>query len=130
MDDRTSSASAHTAQRADFRRDVVHRDGTCVITGAPPDICQACHIVPHYKGDEVCPNVSRSFQALFQSKYMINLSNYRQESYLEGINDTRNGLLLYSGFHKSFGESRIAFLRVSYLCIQIVFVGLNSFLDS
>jgi hypothetical protein len=54
------------------------------------------------------------FPSLFQSQYIINLADYREESTLEGINDTRNGLLLNTIFHRPFGESRIAFLRVGY----------------
>jgi hypothetical protein len=53
--------------------------------------------------------------SLFQSKYIIELAQHREGSSLEGINDARNGLLLHTGFHRPFGESRIAFLRVSYL---------------
>jgi hypothetical protein len=34
---------------------------------------------------------------------------------LEGINDTRNGLLLHVALHRPFGDSEIAFLRVRYV---------------
>jgi len=129
MNDRTSYTTARSARQADFRQDLIDRDGTCVMSGSPPRNCQACHIIPHSKGDKVCPNVSRSLQAYSSSKYIIELAQHREESSLEGINDARNGLLLYDGFHRPFGESRIAFLRVSYYHIS-VFVRLNSCLDS
>jgi len=53
---------------------------------------------------------------------MVNLANHRGEDVdppLDDINDTRNGILLYTGFHRAFGESRVAFLRVSYYCTLI-----------
>ena len=63
MNVRASNASARTAHRADFRQD---RDGTCVMSGAPPASCKTCHVVPHSKGDqpEVSLNISCSFQAV------------------------------------------------------------------
>ena len=33
-----------------FRSNVVNRDGCCVLTGAPPESCQAAHIVPVSEG--------------------------------------------------------------------------------
>jgi len=63
MNDRISYTSAQTSRRADFRRDIIDRDVTCVMSGSPPEGCQACHIVPHTRGDQVCPNISWSFQA-------------------------------------------------------------------
>jgi len=48
MDDRTSSA-ASTA-----RQDIIDPDGSCVMTGAGRENCQAYHIIPHSRGDRVC----------------------------------------------------------------------------
>jgi hypothetical protein len=50
-------------------------------------------------------------------KYMSNLFDHRHEAYsskdrLDDIDDTRNGILLYSGFHCSLDKGRIAFLMV------------------
>ena len=50
-------------------------------------------------------------------KYMTNLFNGRRESYglvdrLDNVNDTRNGILLYRGFHGDFDAGDIAFLMV------------------
>jgi hypothetical protein len=59
---------------------------------------------------------------------MVNLANHRGEDLdprLDNINDTRNGILLYSAFHRAFGESRVAFLRVSYCCSSILFHVVN-----
>ena len=38
----------------DFRTNVVARDMTYVFTGELEDECDACHILPHSKGDNVC----------------------------------------------------------------------------
>jgi len=69
-----------------------------------------------------------SFQVLMLAKYMANLINIRSEEIIDppfdGINDTRNGIILRSLFHRGFGESRFAFLRVSYRCDPIVSMGL------
>lgn len=52
MDDRTSFATAYTARRAEFRQRVLDRDGICILSGSAENV-QACHIVPHAKGNEV-----------------------------------------------------------------------------
>ena len=64
MDDRTSNASAITdsdnsslsSDNHKFRDDVTRRDGICVMTGAgtTEDEVEACHIIPHAKGHQVC----------------------------------------------------------------------------
>jgi len=53
IDDRTSDASELSDRRADFRDRIVDRDGTCVSTGEQAELCIACHIIPHSKGDNV-----------------------------------------------------------------------------
>jgi hypothetical protein len=53
IDDRTSDASELSDRRADFRDRIVDRDGTCVSTGEQVELCIACHIIPHSKGDNV-----------------------------------------------------------------------------
>jgi len=70
MDDRASYASGRTSRRADFRQDIINRDGTCVMTGTPPENCQACHIVPHSKGDQVCPNISPNHSKLIPASIL------------------------------------------------------------
>jgi hypothetical protein len=47
------SSQVTTSSRARFRNDIVERDGSCVITGLEEDGCDACHLIPHSKGDEV-----------------------------------------------------------------------------
>jgi hypothetical protein len=43
-----------TARRRDFRDNVVQRDGpACVVTQADSSACDAAHLIPHSKGDEV-----------------------------------------------------------------------------
>ena len=54
MDDRTSDADT-TDSRASFRDRLKDRDGTCIITDAPPLLCEGFHYYPHSKGSEVRP---------------------------------------------------------------------------
>ena len=117
MDDRTSDASDISASRGDFRDRVVARDGTCVMTGT--ENFQACHIVPHAKGHQVCSeHLLNHSEFSCQAKYMVNLANHRHEAVdppLDDINDTRNGILLALQLHLPFGASKVAFLQVSFL---------------
>ena len=67
MDDRTSDASSSiSTDRANFKQRVTDRDGTCVMTGTVN--VQACHIVPHAKGHQVCSEYFlNNFQFSFQA---------------------------------------------------------------
>ncbi|KAJ7710961.1 hypothetical protein B0H17DRAFT_1027931 [Mycena rosella] len=97
IDDRTSNSSQHNQRPASFRQDLIDRDTACIITEAPPNDCTACHILPHSKGDE----------------YISCLSSLRadQDDFpVVEIGDIRNGLLLYNGLHRPFGDGEIAFL--------------------
>jgi hypothetical protein len=60
LNDRQSDTSFARSSRADFVREVVQRDGTCVLTNASRRTCDAVHLIPHSKGDAV-----RSFFFLF-----------------------------------------------------------------
>jgi hypothetical protein len=43
-----------TIQHRDFREDVIRRDGhACVVTQEEEPQCDAVHLIPHRKGDEV-----------------------------------------------------------------------------
>ena len=116
MDDRTSYSSNVTSRRANFKQDVVNRDRCCVMTGTT--LYDACHIIPHAKGDRVRSGPLYRSRHSFQTKYMRNLAAYREEVVdppLESINDTRNGILLKQELHVPFGTSQVAFLQVGYL---------------
>lgn len=52
MDDRTSFDTAYTTRRAAFQQRVLDRDVICILNGSAENV-QACHIVPHAKGNEV-----------------------------------------------------------------------------
>jgi hypothetical protein len=117
MDDRTSYTSDVTSRRAAFRDDVVNRDSRCVATAVSSELCEACHIIPHAKGDQVRSGPWYRSRRLFQTQYIKNLVRYRQvviNPRLEGINDIRNGILLNQMVHGLFGTSQVAFLQVSY----------------
>ncbi len=54
MNDRITS-SEQTERSSRFRRDVMDRDGdVCVFTGSHAGDCDAAHLLPKSKGDEVC----------------------------------------------------------------------------
>ncbi|TFK51752.1 hypothetical protein OE88DRAFT_1658353 [Heliocybe sulcata] len=43
-----------TSRRENLRRMVEPRDGRCIFTGAPPEFCDAIHIIPFARGQDVC----------------------------------------------------------------------------
>ena len=55
MDDRTWSTSSSDVStgRANFKHALIQRDGTCALTGVDASYCDACHLIPHSKGDSV-----------------------------------------------------------------------------
>jgi hypothetical protein len=126
MDDRTSDSSTISVRRADFAQRVTARDTTCLMTGSTSNF-QACHIIPHAKGNRVCSEYLNHSQFSFQAQYINSLAEHRNEDLdppLDGINDPRNGILLHTGLHWPFGASEVAFLRVSYFA-QLSFMWLN-----
>ena len=50
---RTGTSEGSSSRRGAFCSDVEGRDATCVVTREPPRVCQAAHLLPHSKGDEV-----------------------------------------------------------------------------
>jgi hypothetical protein len=53
LNDRITTSEG-TIRRQGFREDIIRRDGpACVITGVEKDDCDAAHLIPHSKGDEV-----------------------------------------------------------------------------
>ncbi|KAF8346781.1 hypothetical protein F5887DRAFT_1271369 [Amanita rubescens] len=120
MDDRTSCTSNVTSRRANFARDVVNRDRCCVMTGTVQ--FEACHIIPHAKGDQVRSGPLYHSRRSFQTKYMKNFVAYREEDIeprLESINDTRNGILLKRELHAPFGTSQVAFLQTPNFAMNV-----------
>jgi hypothetical protein len=57
-----STESIPTSRRAHFPSDVAERDGwMCVLyPGMTAEFCDAVHLLPHSKGDEVCHFYSQS----------------------------------------------------------------------
>lgn len=115
MNDRTSGSSVISTRRHGFAQTVIARDGTCLMTGAAANY-QVCHIVPHSKGKEVCSEHLNYSHFSFQAQYMNHLAEHRNEVLnppLNDINDPRNGILLSVLLHRPFGDSVVAFLKVS-----------------
>ena len=115
MDDRTSYTLDVNRRRPNFKQNVVNRDKCCVISGTTQ--FEACHIIPHAKGDQVRSGPLYRSRRSFQMKYIKNLVAYREvvvNPRLESINDTRNGILLNRMLYNTFGTSEVAFLQVSY----------------
>jgi hypothetical protein len=53
LNDRITTSVA-TTRREDFRVEVIRRDGpACVVTAVEECVCDAAHLIPHRKGDEV-----------------------------------------------------------------------------
>ena len=69
LNDRITTTDG-TARRVDFRECVLERDGpACVVTQAQGEDCDASHLIPHCKGDDVRFVVSsyNHFMTLFFS---------------------------------------------------------------
>lgn len=50
-----STTGGASARDSAFRDEIIKRDARCIFTDHPASFCQAAHIVPHAKGDEVHP---------------------------------------------------------------------------
>lgn len=72
--DRSSFETATTSHSIHFRRDIINRDTSCVMTGETAGNCQACHIIPHSKGDEVCSNIPRVIPSSYSSASILSIS--------------------------------------------------------
>ncbi|KAF9508797.1 hypothetical protein BS47DRAFT_1350045 [Hydnum rufescens UP504] len=107
MEDRTSDASVVTDRRGDFEYRVRERDVTCVVTGDSPRFCDACHILPHSKGDN----------------YIVNVINYRggldHPEDIQAIDDPRNGFLLNLMLHRLLGDGDSAFLKTPNFALTV-----------
>ena len=119
IDDRTSMKnSSVTARRHGFRVRVVDRDGFCVMSDTDAVSCEAAHIIPHSKTDDVRITYLLLLQVSnVSTKYMSNLVSIRgrpdDHLEMEGIDDVRNGLLLNILVHHHFGRGELAFLKAS-----------------
>ena len=71
LNDRITTSSG-TIRCADFRGDVIRRDGpACVVTQVVKDDCDAAHLIPHSEGDEVrfVVNSYNHLMTLFSSTF-------------------------------------------------------------
>ncbi|KAF9519471.1 hypothetical protein BS47DRAFT_1379266 [Hydnum rufescens UP504] len=96
-----------TTSRNDFHEKLLERDGFCVFSGAPADVCQAAHIIPYARGSEW-------FQTIVQNRqpHEENVDN------LTDINDVRNGLLL-GLLHARFDRRMAVILKTPNHCLDV-----------
>jgi len=92
------SSQVTTPSRAGFRDDIVARDGSSVVNGLEEDLCEACHLIPHSKGNEYIQTLCL-------------LRTIDDEPEIDNINDIRNGILVDTAVHRFFGLSQLAVLR-------------------
>ncbi|KAI0289829.1 hypothetical protein BC826DRAFT_586927 [Russula brevipes] len=114
---RTITSSAVSTRRDHFRLDVEQRDGTCVVTGGPPDVCEAAHILPHSKGDT----------------YIETFSTHRcressgSNAIVQGIDDVCNGLFVAATIHRILILGRdVAFLKTPNFAMDTTDVDSNA----
>jgi len=114
-----TSKGSTSSRMGGFRSEVVARDGHCVATGDPDDLCAAAHLLPHRKGDEY-------IQAFFRNRTQ-NFSDYNSDDnddndsddIIQEIDDVRNGLFVTSAIHTALGYSDLAFLKVSLFDLML-----------
>ncbi|KAN0082622.1 hypothetical protein V8E55_008417 [Tylopilus felleus] len=99
FDDRITSTN-QTFGRAGFRRIIIRRDGSCVVTKEPAGNCDAAHLIPWSKGDEYIAKVVRLRSRLYSTPPSIS-----------GINDVQNGMLLNATLHRRLGRGEVAFIK-------------------
>ncbi|KAH9042306.1 hypothetical protein EDB84DRAFT_1436459 [Lactarius hengduanensis] len=97
-----------TPRRHNFRDEVIKRDGeSCIITGESADICDAAHILPRCKTDEV----------VFAIIYLSKVVEDRWDLYdprpppIDGVNDIQNGVLLKADLHRLLSKGSVALLK-------------------
>ena len=104
-----------TTRPRGFRVRVVDRDGFCVMSDTDAVSCEAAHIIPHSKTDDVRIIYLLLLQVSnVSTKYMSNLVSIRArpDDHLE-MEDVRNALLLNILVHHHFGQGELAFLKAS-----------------
>jgi hypothetical protein len=57
LNDQVTPSIIRTERSTNFRRKIVERDGSCVITGELAERCDAAHLIPGVKGDGVISSV-------------------------------------------------------------------------
>ncbi|KAI1791106.1 hypothetical protein LXA43DRAFT_1143447, partial [Ganoderma leucocontextum] len=80
-----------------FHQDLRDRDTNCVVSASEEVFCDAVHLVPHCRDDDV--------------RTWYTYAPGRAEDIVSSIDDVRNGLLLRAGFHKIMRQT-LAFLPV------------------
>ncbi|KAF8507285.1 hypothetical protein BU17DRAFT_71255 [Hysterangium stoloniferum] len=102
------SSQITTPSRAGFREQIVERDGTSVVNGLRKELCQACHLIPHSKGDE-------------DMQYIQALCHWRNiaQPEIDNINDIRNGILVNTDVHNYFSLSQLAVLPTPNFALRM-----------
>ena len=110
------TSSELTSSRLDFLEEVIERDQCCIATGTRESGCDACHILPYSKGDEVDLFNNLCTHCLPLDQYIEIVTRVRggDEATIRDRNDIRNGMLLYNGLHRVFGLGELVVLKVRF----------------
>lgn len=73
----TSTAETNTPRLGSFRQNVMNRDGElCIITRESEQFCEAAHLIPKCKGDEVFFLVSGYVMFFEQLRFLVHSEDY------------------------------------------------------
>ncbi|KAH9072334.1 hypothetical protein EDB83DRAFT_2362411 [Lactarius deliciosus] len=105
----TLTSTDSTPCRHDFRDEVIKRDGeSCTITGQSADICDAAHIIPRCKSDEVVFAIIVLPLKVVEDRW--DLYDPRPPP-IDGVNDIQNGVLLKADLHRLLSIGYVALLK-------------------
>ncbi|KDQ07698.1 hypothetical protein BOTBODRAFT_192252 [Botryobasidium botryosum FD-172 SS1] len=99
--------SIETVRRADFRDEIIARDGhQCPfsVEYTPETMCDSAHIIPHSKGSNYLIVLVQSRKHLYGIVDTTTLGTY-------GIDSTENGLFMRAGIHRAFTHAICGFLQ-------------------
>lgn len=118
------TSSCSSTQRAGFHDKVAERDKwQCVLTGFPQIRCEAAHLLPHSKGDNVSQSYSHLISLTWQwSQYISMYTQHRsrdptRNDVVQNINSVQNGLFLNKFTHPVVGQ-HVGFLVVCDTCMM------------
>ena len=134
LNDRITSTN-QTSGRENLRATVVRRDGSCVVT-EPAAICDAAHLIPRNKSDEVMFTIILcDLLVMVCASTLPRLSDFvlafiLHHTSVSGINDGQNGMLLSATLHRRLGRGEVAFIKVRNFRSLFSTLQMQPFLDA